>query len=191
MTNYGYSRVSTTLAANRQSLKLQNDALTAHGVNAADLYSDRLSGTRNDRPEQLRLLELVQAGDCIIVWKLDRWARSLSHLTKTLDALDDLGVGFHSLTEALDTKSATGRLLIGILGSVAAFERDLIVERTLAGLAASSNKGGRPQVLNEANDLLIRRMKGEGIPVNQIAKQFNVSRGSVYRSLSGSEPVAA
>jgi DNA invertase Pin-like site-specific DNA recombinase len=190
MTIYGYSRVSTTLAQNKQSLKLQNDALVAHGVSPENIFSDRLSGTRNDRPEQLRLLELVQPGDSIVVWKLDRWARSLSHLTTTLDRLDDRGVGFHSLTEALDTKSATGRLLIGILGSVAAFERDLIVERTLAGLAASSNKGGRPAVLTAANHQLVRRMKAEGVPVNQIARQFSVSRGSIYASLTYTAPAA-
>jgi DNA invertase Pin-like site-specific DNA recombinase len=188
MTIYGYSRVSTTLAQNKQSLKLQNDALIAHGVSPENIFSDRLSGTRNDRPEQMRLMETVQPGDSVVIWKLDRWARSLSHLTRTLDDLNDRGVGFHSLTEALDTKTASGRLLIGILGSVAAFERDLIVERTLAGLAASSNKGGRPQVLTPANDLLIRRMKSEGVPVNQIAHQFSVSRGSVYKSLTLTAP---
>lgn len=187
---YGYSRVSTSLIANKQSLKLQNDALIAAGVNPANIFSDRLSGSRKDRPQQLRLLEIVKPGSVVICWKLDRWARSLSHLTATLDFLDDRNVGFRSLTEGLDTTSggAVNRLIIGVLGSVAQFERDLNSERTRAGMEASGNKGGRPRSLTPANDLLIRRMKNDGLPVSQISRQFSVSRVSVYRSLTSTEP---
>ena len=187
---YGYSRVSTSLIANKQSLALQNNALIAAGVSEANIFSDRLSGSRKDRPNQIRLLELVQPGDCVIVWKLDRWARSLSHLSSTLDLLDDRTVGFKSITEGLDTSEggSVSRLLCGILGSIAQFERDLNSDRTRAGMEASGNKGGRPRSLTQDNDLLIRRMKNDLVPVSQIARQFSVSRVSVYRSLTSTEP---
>jgi DNA invertase Pin-like site-specific DNA recombinase len=187
---YGYSRVSTSLIANKQSLKLQNDALIAAGVDPSNIFSDRLSGSRKDRPSQLRLLEIVEPGDSIYVWKLDRWARSLSHASSTLDFLDDRKVGFRSLTEGLDTTEggAVSRLLAGLLSSIAQFERDLNSERTRAGMEASGNKGGRPRSLTPDNDLLIRRMKNDLVPVSQIARQFSVSRVSVYRSLISTEP---
>jgi len=190
VTVFGYSRVSTSLIANKQSLALQNNALIASGVSEANIFSDRLSGSRKDRPSQLRLLEIVEPGDSIFVWKLDRWARSLSHASSTLDFLDERKVGFRSLTEGLDTTEggAVSRLLCGLLSSIAQFERDLNADRTRAGMAASGNKGGRPRSLTPANDLLIRRMKNDGLPVAQISRQFSVSRVSVYRSLTSTEP---
>ena len=191
--SYGYSRVSTSLAANKQSLALQNNALIAAGVDPANIFSDRLSGSRKDRPSQMRLLEIVEPGDVVVVWKLDRWARSLSHASATLDLLDDRKVGFKSLTEGLDTTEggSVSRLLCGLLSSIAQFERDLNAGRTRAGMEASGNKGGRPRSLTPANDMLIRRMKDEdNLPVSQIARQFSVSRISVYRSLTSTAPAA-
>ncbi|MDV7390507.1 recombinase family protein, partial [Arthrospira platensis SPKY1] len=110
-----------------------------------------------------------------------RLGRSLTHLTSVvLDRLERKGVTFVSLTEAIDTRTSQGRLLFGLLGSVAAFERDLIAERVKAGLAASKRKNGRPKALTEDNVRLIRRMREEGEPVPSIAKQFGCSRQTVY-----------
>lgn len=183
MTVYGYARVSTTLTKNKQHLTLQTDALTAAGCQV--IIKERLSGTRNDRPELNRLLDSLQEGDTLVVWKLDRLGRSLTHLTSVvLDRLDRQGVTFVSLTEAIDTRTSQGRLLFGLLGSVAAFERDLIVERIKAGLAASKRKNGRPKALTAGNVNLAKRMRREGESVPDIAKQFGVSRQTVYNALN-------
>ena len=186
MTVYGYARVSTTLTKNRQHLTLQTDALKAAGCQV--IIKERLSGTRTDRPELNGLLDRLQAGDTLVVWKLDRLGRSLTHLTSVvLDQLNEKGVTFVSLTEAIDTRTSQGRLLFGLLGSVAAFERDLIVERVKAGLAASKRKNGRPKAMSGANVKLARRMRDEGTGIPDIARQFGVSRQTVYNYLN--EPV--
>lgn len=190
MTVYGYARVSTTLTRNRQHLTLQTDALKAAGCQV--IIKERLSGTRTDRPELNGLLDRLQAGDTLVVWKLDRLGRSLTHLTSVvLDQLNEKGVTFVSLTEAIDTRTSQGRLLFGLLGSVAAFERDLIVERVKAGLAASKRKNGRPKALTAANTILIRRMREEGEPIPSIAKQFGVSRQTVYNALNAPRVVTS
>jgi DNA invertase Pin-like site-specific DNA recombinase len=181
MTVYGYARVSTTLTKNKQHLTLQTKALKQAGCEV--IYSDRLSGTRNDRPERKALLETLQEGDTVIVWKLDRWGRSMTDLTTSLDLLEQKGIKFVSITEAFDTRTSQGRLLAGILSSIAVFERDLIVERVKAGLAASKRKNGRPKALTQANIALIHRMREEEQSIPSIAKQFGVSRQTVYNAL--------
>ena len=133
---YGYARVSTGL----QDPALQLDALTAAGC--ARVFTDTASGTLDHRPELDKLLEVVLPGDVVVVWRLDRLGRSLKHLVATVLDLGERGVGFRSLTEAIDTTTAGGKLLFHIMGALAEFERQLIVERTRAGLAAAP--GPRP-----------------------------------------------
>ena len=189
MTVYGYARVSTSLAKNQQNLTPQTDALKAAGCQ--EIITERLSGARKDRPALNGLLERLENGDTLVVWKLDRLGRSLSHLTATLETLDAKGVKFRSLTEAIDTSTSTGMLLFGILGSVAAFERDVIAERIKSGLAASKKKKGRPKAFTPENLKLIRRMKAEGESVVDIAAQFGVARTTVYRALEEVEAASS
>jgi hypothetical protein len=137
----GYARISTT----DQTLALQQDALTAAGCNK--LFTDTASGTRTDRPGLTEALSYVRSGDTLVVWRLDRLGRSLGHLIETVRDLQDRGVHFRSLQEQLDTGTSGGKLVFHVFGALAEFERDLIRERTMAGLAAARSRGrrgGRP-----------------------------------------------
>jgi DNA invertase Pin-like site-specific DNA recombinase len=178
---YGYARVSTTL----QDPALQTDALTAAGC--ARIFVDKASGKSDRRPQLDKLLEAVLPGDVIVVWRLDRLGRSLRHLITTLNALAERHVGFRSLTEGFDTTNAGGRLLFNIMGALAEFERDLIVERTQAGLAAARARGrhgGRPTVMTPEKVKLAREMyDAQEYTVDTIAKTIGVSRMTVYRHL--------
>src|ERR671935_1915236 len=129
----GYARVST----NEQNLDLQRDALRKAGVAAKDIYTDKITGTKAERPGLEQALSHLRAGDTLVVWRLDRLGRSLKHLIETVTRLEERGVGFKSLTENIDTTTSSGKLIFHIFGALAEFERDLIKERTLAGLAAA------------------------------------------------------
>jgi DNA invertase Pin-like site-specific DNA recombinase len=178
---YGYARVSTTL----QDPALQTDALTAAGC--ARIFTDKASGKSDRRPQLDKLLEVVLPGDVIVVWRLDRLGRSLRHLIATLNDVAERGVGFKSLTEGIDTTTAGGRLLFHVMGALAEFERDLIVERTQAGLAAARARGrhgGRPTVMTPEKLKLAREMyDAHKYSVETIAKTIGVSRMTVYRHL--------
>ena len=142
----GYVRVST--ADDRQSTDLQCDALAAAGVDARHIYEDRVSGARDDRPGLKDCLSFLKPGDILIVWKLDRLGRSLSHLIDIVTGLRDRGIGFRSLTESIDTTTAMGEFLFHVFGAMAQYERSLIRERVMAGLAAAKRRGkqgGRPR----------------------------------------------
>ena len=132
MANVGYARVSTT----DQDLALQLDALTAAGC--VKVFEDRASGTRADRPGLRAALDYARDGDVLVTWKLDRLGRSLPHLIETVTSLATRGVGFRSITEAIDTTTPGGRLVFHLFGALGQFERDLIQERTRAGLAAAA-----------------------------------------------------
>jgi DNA invertase Pin-like site-specific DNA recombinase len=137
----GYARIST----GDQTLALQDDALKKAGCER--LYQDIASGAKSERPGLAKALDQLRAGDTLVVWRLDRLGRSLQHLLATITDLDARGVGFKSLTENIDTTTSGGRLVFHIFGSIAEFERDLIRERTNAGLTAArarGHKGGRP-----------------------------------------------
>ena len=135
----GYMRVSS--ATDRQNTSLQRDALLAVGVDARHLYEDRASGARDDRSAWLKALEFVRPGDVLVVWKLDRLGRSLSHLLAIVNALKDKQVAFRSLTEGMDTTTASGELLFHVFGALAQYERALIQERVVAGLDRIQWKG--------------------------------------------------
>src|SRR5947208_8361855 len=138
----GYARIST----GEQTLHLQEDALQKAGCDR--LFTDTASGAKAERPGLAKALEQLRAGDALVVWRLDRLGRSLRHLIDTLTDLDKRGIGFKSLTENIDTTTPGGRLIFHIFGSLAEFERDLIRERTNAGLAAARSRGrtgGRPK----------------------------------------------
>lgn len=179
----GYARVSTA----GQQPALQLDALEAAGC--ARVFTDRASGVVAERPELARALDHVRPGDQLVVWKLDRLGRSLRHLIDTVRELEDRGVGFRSLQESLDTVTPGGRLIFHVLGSLAEFERDLIRERTQAGLAAArarGRNGGRPRVMTARKTKVAKELyDSRECTVQAIADTLGVSRASIYRSLAG------
>src|SRR5580658_5600280 len=175
----GYARVSTV----DQNLALQRDALTEAGC--AKIFIEQMSGAVADRPALHDALEFARSGDTLIVWKLDRLARAMKRLIETVEHLRLRGIGFRSLTEALDTTTAQGRLVFHMFGALAEFERSLIRERTQAGLAAArraGRTGGRPPKLTD-DDLDVARtlLANPDIPVTQIAQRLGVSPATLYR----------
>jgi len=181
----GYARVSTS----GQDVALQRDALTDAGC--ARIFAETASGAYRDRPELARLLDYLRPGDTLTVWKLDRLGRSLPHLVEIITGLAERGIGFRSLTEGLDTDTPGGRLIFHVMAALAAFERDIIRERTLAGLAAARTQGrvgGRRPKLSAAQLATVRRMHaGDGRSVAELAELFAVSRQTVYRALAGAD----
>lgn len=177
----GYARVSTW----DQTTQLQMDALQSAGCQR--IFEETASGTRTDRPQMAALLDYVREGDTIVVWRLDRLGRSLKHLIDTVNALEERGVGFRSIHESIDTTTSAGRLVFHIFGALAEFERDLIVDRTKAGLAAARERGvkpGRKALLSEDQIAVVRQMHKAGDhTVDAIAKVVGVSRATVYRAL--------
>jgi DNA invertase Pin-like site-specific DNA recombinase len=186
----GYARIST----GDQTLDLQLDALNKGGCER--IFRDTASGAKADRPGLTQALDILRPGDTLVVWRLDRLGRSLGHLIETLLALDRRGIGFKSLTESIDTTTPGGKLVFHIFGALAEFEREVIRERTNAGLAAArarGRRGGHPRVdvfANPKNLALARTLyNNKGTPIAEIARQFGVSRATLYRYL-GSKRVA-
>lgn len=182
----GYMRVST--ADGRQSTDLQRDALVAAGVDPARLYQDRASGAREDRPGLAACLQALRPGDTLVVWKLDRLGRSLAHLVATLQELGARGVGLRVLAgegAALDTTTAAGRLVFGVFAALAEFEREMIRERTRAGLAAArarGRKGGRRFALTRAQVRLAQAaMASRDTSVAELARELGVRPVTLYR----------
>lgn len=177
----GYGRVSTV----DQDPALQLDALRRVGCDR--IFVDRASGTLDTRPELEKALDFMRPGDVLVVWRLDRLGRSMRHLITLVSSLAERGVGFQSLTEAIDTTTASGTLLFHIMGALAQFERTLIVERTNAKLAAARARGrvgGRPKVLTGDRLNVARAMYASGdYTISAIAAALGVSRATVYRNL--------
>ena len=179
----GYARVSTQ----EQNPELQTDALKA--ADCERIFTEKASGAQRDRPELTAALSHLRAGDALVVWKLDRLARSLKQLIETVEALAQLGIGFVSLTEAIDTSSTGGRLVFQIFGALAEFERGIIRERTLAGLSAAKAQGrvgGRPPAL-KPDDLVAARelLSDPSITVDEVAARLGVAPSTLYRHLPG------
>ena len=175
----GYARVSTT----DQHLDLQHDAL--HTAGCERLFSDTVSGARVDRPGLTAALSACRSGDTLVVWKLDRLGRSLPHLVEIVQDLDARGVGFTSLQEQMDTTTSGGKLIFHIFASLAAFERDLIRERTHAGLAAArarGRKGGRPKGVNEKKRKAALALKRDPqYSIKEICEIVGISRNTYYK----------
>ena len=185
----GYMRVSK--ADGSQSTDLQRDALLAAGVDQAQLYEDQASGKREDRPGLTSCLKALREGDTLMVWKLDRLGRNLRHLINTVHDLTARGVGLKVLTghgAAIDTTSAAGKLVFGIFAALAEFERELISERTVAGLAsarARGRKGGRPFKMTAAKLRLAMASMGQPeTKVGDLCAEMNITRQTLYRHVS-------
>lgn len=177
----GYSRIST----NEQNLDLQNDELQRAGCER--LFSDIASGAKTERQGLKEAIGYAREGDVLVVWKLDRLGRSLRHLIETVQTLQEKGIGFRSLRENIDTTSAGGKLIFHVFGALAEFERELIRERTNAGLAsarARGRKGGRPKALSETEiDMAITLHKEGKASIELICKKLNISKSTLYRNL--------
>lgn len=176
----GYCRVSTV----DQNLELQLAALERAGC--APIFQDKISGLAASRPGLDRALELLRAGDTLTVWKLDRLGRSLSSLLHLLDALRAKGVGFRSLTEAIDTTTAIGQLFFSVLGALAQYERDTIQERIRAGVVAARARGkrfGRPRILALDSLATARAALDAGEAVSTVANGLGCSRKTLWRAL--------
>jgi DNA invertase Pin-like site-specific DNA recombinase len=175
----GYARVSTL----DQKLDLQMQALRKAGCKR--IFREKVSGVSRRRPEFLRMLEQLRDSDTVIVWKLDRLARSTRDLLETMETIREAGIRFQSLSERwADTTTHAGKLIMTVFAGIAEFERDLIRERTKAGRVAARDRGvsfGRPRKLNPEQAKLAQRLISEGKPVRQIAETFNVHAATIYR----------
>ncbi len=178
----GYARVST----DEQTLELQKDALTA--ADCSRIFSDVASGANTERPGLAEALKFVRSGDILVVWKLDRLGRSLQHLIETIRDLEQRQVSFKSLTENIDTTTSGGKLVFHLFGALAEFERDLIRERTFAGLAAARARGrvgGHPRAatLNTPQKVAIAQAlyDNKETSIHEICDTLRVSRATLYR----------
>ena len=190
----GYARVSTA----DQSTDLQKDALMAAGVDERNIYIDKASGKRDDRPGLEACLKALREGDSLVVWRLDRLGRSLKHLVATVQDLVERGVGFRVLTGQganIDTATASGKLVFGIFAALAEFERERIVERTKAGLAAAKargRKGGRKPKLSQTTlaGAKARLAADPLLDKATLAKELSVHRTTLWRALERSTGTA-
>lgn len=181
MAKIGYMRVST----DGQTTDSQRDALTAAGC--VKIFSDEgVSGALRDRPGLTEALNYLREGDVLVVTKLDRAGRSLNNLLALISTLDGRGIGFNSLGEAIDTSTASGKLLLHVLGAIGEFERAIIVDRTKAGLAAAKARGrtgGRPVEVTTDKIEAAKALMANGSTVTAAATAIGVSRGTLYRHL--------
>ena len=185
----GYTRVSK--ADGSQTTDLQRDALVAGGVDPAHLYEDHASGKREDRPGLAACIKALRPGDTLVVWKLDRLGRDLRHLINTVHDLTGRGIGLKVLTghgAAIDTTTAAGKLVFGIFAALAEFERELISERTMAGLAsarARGRSGGRPFKMTAAKLRLAMAAMGQPeTVVSKLCEELGITRQTLYRHVS-------
>ena len=175
----GYARVST----DDQSLNLQRDALQEIGCK--QIFQDQTSGIKADRPGLENAIEYARAGDTLVVWRLDRLSRSLKDLITIVTQLELEGIDFKSLHESIDTASCSGKLVFHLFGALAEFERNLIRERTQAGLRAARARGrmgGRPETLNRTKQNLVVKLYDEkNHSVNQICEMMGISKPTLYK----------
>jgi DNA invertase Pin-like site-specific DNA recombinase len=180
---FGYARVST----DDQDLSLQIDALVRCGIAKQNIFMDKISGAKSDRPGLGQCMEVLQPGDILVVWRLDRLGRSMRHLITLVEDLRERGIGFRSLSEgAIDTTSASGELIFNIFSALAQFERRLIQERTKAGLAAARARGrmgGRPKTSPQDAKVRLAKtlMADKSLEVDDICETLKISRSTLYR----------
>jgi DNA invertase Pin-like site-specific DNA recombinase len=175
----GYARVSTQ----DQTLALQKDALEKLGCNK--IFTDTASGAKAERIGLEEALEYVREGDTLVVWRLDRLGRSLKHLIETITELNNRKIGFKSIQESIDTTTSGGKLIFHIFGALAEFERDIIRERTQAGLTAARARGrlgGRPKSLTGKKTAMAQALYNDkNNTIDEICKTLNISRATLYR----------
>jgi DNA invertase Pin-like site-specific DNA recombinase len=180
---FGYARVSTT----DQELNLQIDALLSHGVEKRNLFCDKISGTREDRPGLAACNQVLKRGDTLVVWRLDRLGRSMRHLVNMIEDLKERGIGFRSISDGMiDTTSPSGELVLNIFSALAQFERRLIQERTKAGLAAARARGrtgGRPPLDRHHSKVILanKLFCDKSISIEDICDTLKISRTTLYR----------
>ena len=180
----GYARVSTK----DQDFSLQLDALKKAGC--TKIFQEKITGAKKDRPELQKLIEQVREGDTIVIWKLDRLGRSLKDLVELVNDFQDKGAGLQSLNDSIDTTTPTGKLTFHLFAALAEFERDIISERTKAGLAAArarGRKGGRPKGLSKEakhKSIIAAKLYKEGkFTTQQICDDLNIARNTLYSYL--------
>lgn len=179
----GYARVSTE----DQNLALQTDALEKSGCDR--LFSDKASGSRTDRPGLKEALSHLRAGDTLVVWKLDRLGRGVKGLVDLVTGLEAKKIHFQSLTDQIDTSTPAGRFFFHVMASLAQMERELIIERTRAGLEAARRKGrigGRKRRMTESKVESARQLLASGVPPGEVAQNLGVSIPTLYRWLPAS-----
>src|SRR5512147_868303 len=184
----GYARISTA----DQTLNLQKDALQQAGC--ARIFTDTASGAKQERVGLDEALSYVRKGDTLVVWRLDRLGRSLSHLIETIAGLENRRIGFKSLTESIDTTTSGGKIIFHIFGALAEFERDSIRERTQAGLTAArarGRKGGRPKALTPKKAQQALTLYNErNSTIDDICNTLNISRATFYRYIKTHQPIS-
>ena len=175
----GYARVSTA----DQTLNLQLDAFK--NIGCTKIYTDTESGAKQERKGLDEAISYARGGDTLVVWRLDRLGRSLKHLIETVTTLQTRNIGFRSITEQIDTTTSGGKLIFHIFGALAEFERDIIRERTQAGLMAArarGKRGGRPKALNARKAAMAQALYADKTnSINEICRTFNISRATFYR----------
>ncbi|SUA76853.1 DNA-invertase hin [Nocardia otitidiscaviarum] len=178
----GYARVSTT----DQDPQLQLNALDAAGCER--IFTDHgVSGAKAERPELDKCLDHLRKGDVLTVWKLDRLGRNTVHVLQLIEQLTERGIGFRSVTEGLTTEGVMGKAMLTVMMAFAELERNVMIERTRAGLAAAAangRKGGRPRKVNDADAAKAKDLRAKGISAPDIARMLGCSRATVYRYLS-------
>jgi DNA invertase Pin-like site-specific DNA recombinase len=180
----GYARVST----HDQTLYLQQDALKK--AECSKIFTDVISGAKAERKGLEEALSYIRKGDTLVVWRLDRLGRSLPHLITTMTDLEERGIGFKSLTENIDTTTSGGKLIFHIFGVLAEFERNLIRERTTAGLTAArarGRRGGRPKALTAKQLSIVQDLYDKRYPIAEICRTLKISRPTLYRSIKTGE----
>lgn len=181
----GYMRVSSE--SDRQTTALQRDALLAEGVDSRNLFEDHVSGSKDERPGLSALLKFISPGDTLIVWKLDRLGRSLSHLLSIINRLKQEQVSFRSITEGMDTTTASGELLFHIFGALAQYERTLTQERVMAGLEAARRRGrvgGRPLAITGEKLEAVIDAINSGMSKAAVCRNFGVKRTTLIETLA-------
>lgn len=179
---FGYARVSTQ----DQNLDLQIDELLKVGVEEENIFKEKITGTKKDRPEFQELLKRLREGDAIVVWKLDRIGRSTKHLVDLMNYFNEHNINFISIKENIDTSTAMGKFIFTIFAALAEFERDMISERTKAGLSSARSrgrKGGRPAKNQKSIDRALQLYDSKSWAISEIEKMTNVSKATLYRYL--------
>jgi len=178
----GYARVSK----NEQNLDLQRDALLKSGCKEKNIFTDKITGTKAERKGLTQVLTILRSGDTLVVWRLDRLGRSLKHLIETVTKLQEQNIAFQSITENINTSTATGQLVFHFFGALAEFERNLIRERTIAGIEAARARGrlgGRPKLhVSSTKVAMAKKLFADKTnKIDDICKMLNISRATLYR----------